>query len=155
MGFNLNGQLGDGTTDDHHTAIQIVASNVVAVAAGDYFSLFIKSDGSLWGMGHNTDGVLGGNNLQYLTPVQIVAGPPPAPLITGISLSGTNLTLTGANGMSGETLFTLISTNLALPLGEWQLVATNMLNANGNFAITATNAVLPNGPQCFFILQGQ
>ena len=30
---------------------QIVASNVTAIAAGYYHSLFLKSDGSLWAMG--------------------------------------------------------------------------------------------------------
>ena len=38
---------------------QVVASNVVAVAAGAGHSLFIKSDGTLWAMGNNRDGQLG------------------------------------------------------------------------------------------------
>jgi hypothetical protein len=49
----------------------------------------------------------------------------------------------------------LISTNAALPLGQWQPVATNELNTTGNFSITATNAVDPNAPQRFYILQAQ
>jgi alpha-tubulin suppressor-like RCC1 family protein len=43
----------------------IVASNVTAIAAGYWHSLFIKNDGSFWVMGQNTYGQLGdgtGNN---------------------------------------------------------------------------------------------
>jgi alpha-tubulin suppressor-like RCC1 family protein len=156
MGDSSYGQLGDGTGSDHTVPIQIVASNVVAVAAGSYHSLFIKSDGSLWGMGYNSLGQLGGgSNTNHLTPFQIVAGPSPAPLITGVNLSGANLNLTGANGIAGETLFTLMSTNLALPLSQWQAVATNVLSADGNFSLTATNAAPPGAPQWFYILKAQ
>ncbi len=65
MGDNANGQLGDGTfsTNDPYFGTnqpeQIVASNVTAIAAGGYHSLFLKRDGSLWAMGYNGDGELG------------------------------------------------------------------------------------------------
>ena len=36
-----------------------VARNVVAVAAGQEHSLFVKADGALWAMGYNTYGQLG------------------------------------------------------------------------------------------------
>ena len=51
MGYNYDGQLGDGTTDsgNYYTNLpeQIVASGVTAIAAGAYHSLFLKNDGSL------------------------------------------------------------------------------------------------------------
>jgi alpha-tubulin suppressor-like RCC1 family protein len=52
-----------------------VASNVTAIAAGLGFSLFLKQDGSLWGMGYNVSGQLGigSNNQTNKQPVQIVA----------------------------------------------------------------------------------
>jgi alpha-tubulin suppressor-like RCC1 family protein len=154
MGYNMDGELGLGTTNVHRVPVQIVPSNVVAVAAGSYHSLFIKADGSLWGMGYNLDGELGdGTYSNHLSPIQIVAGPPPAPRITNIKLSGTNLNLGGANGVSGEILRTLVSTNAALPLSQWQPAATNVLNATGNFNITATNVVVPNAVQRFYVLQ--
>jgi alpha-tubulin suppressor-like RCC1 family protein len=63
MGYNYYGQLGDGTGGPQNPANQfseftnqpeeIVASNVTAIAAGEYHSLFLKSDGSLWAMGYN------------------------------------------------------------------------------------------------------
>jgi alpha-tubulin suppressor-like RCC1 family protein len=78
MGNNSYGQLGDGTTDHgfYNTNLpeQIVASNVTAIAAGRYHSLFLKSDGSLWAMGYNASGQLGGGAFNSTNrPVQIVA----------------------------------------------------------------------------------
>jgi len=65
MGNNYYGQLGDGAlgggtlNSKTNQPEQIVSSNVTAIAAGAYHSLFIKSDGSLWGMGYNLNGQLG------------------------------------------------------------------------------------------------
>jgi hypothetical protein len=82
--------------------------------------------------------------------------PPPAPPgITGISVAGGNLVITGTNGVSGQTYYILSATNLALPKSQWLPITTNVLNASGSFTITATNAVSPNVPQAFYLLQTQ
>lgn len=78
MGYNYNGQLGDGTTNiSTNLPEMIVPSNVTAIAAGyNEFSLFLKSDGSLWGMGRTDNGQLGDgttNNFNNL-PEMIVPG---------------------------------------------------------------------------------
>src|SRR5208282_5740187 len=77
-------QLGDGTYGNPSTLYatnipeQIVASNVTAIAAGQDFSFFLKSDGSLWAMGDNNYGQLGdgttdNGNYETNLPEQIVA----------------------------------------------------------------------------------
>lgn len=79
MGLCYDGQLGDGTSESgtiYYTnrPEQIVASGVIAIAAGSGHSLFLKSDGSLWGMGYNRDGELGDGTFNDTNrPEQIVA----------------------------------------------------------------------------------
>jgi hypothetical protein len=70
-------------------------------------------------------------------------------------VAGANLNLNGANGVTGEILVTLMSTNLTKPLSQWQSVATNVLGADGNFSITAVDAVISNAAQQFYVLQAQ
>ena len=55
--------------------VEIVTSGVTAIAAGDYHSLFLKSDGSLWAWACNgLAGELGdGTNNNRNLPEQIVA----------------------------------------------------------------------------------
>jgi alpha-tubulin suppressor-like RCC1 family protein len=79
MGDNGDGQLGDGTTNGgfyiSSSPEKIVPSGVTAIAAGGGHSLFLKSDGSLWGMGANYYGQLGnGTNSSALSPVEILPG---------------------------------------------------------------------------------
>ena len=59
MGYNFYGQLGIGFIYSVLYSPIIVASNVLAVSAGVYHSLFVKTDGTMWGMGNNTYGQLG------------------------------------------------------------------------------------------------
>jgi len=60
-GRNYEGQLGLGQTDNYYnTFIQIgTDTDWVQVACGDYYSMAIKSDGTLWGTGNNDQGQLG------------------------------------------------------------------------------------------------
>jgi alpha-tubulin suppressor-like RCC1 family protein len=74
------------------------------------------------------------------------------PVLTGISVAGTNLVLSATNGLWNGTYLTLMSTNVAQPLSQWTPVATNLLDGSGPFTITATNAVNPAVPQRFYTL---
>jgi alpha-tubulin suppressor-like RCC1 family protein len=74
VGANESGQLGDGTTVQRPTPVQ-VAAEVAALAAGQTHSLFIKTDGSLWAMGANGNGQLGdGSTTTRTTPTRIASG---------------------------------------------------------------------------------
>ncbi len=74
MGTNGDGELGDGTIFQKISPEMIVSSNVTAIAAGGYFSLFLKNDGSLWGMGKNEHGQLGdGTTTSVYRPEMIVS----------------------------------------------------------------------------------
>jgi len=77
------------------------------------------------------------------------------PTIATITLSGTDLELSGSTGQSGGTYFVLSSTSVPLPLSQWARVASNVLGSSGNFTITVTNAFIPSSQQRFYILQLQ
>ena len=72
-GKNNLGQLGDGTTNDSHSPIQIGAyTNWVSISAGNIHNLAIRADGTLWAWGYNFNGQVGdGTTVQRNSPVQI------------------------------------------------------------------------------------
>jgi alpha-tubulin suppressor-like RCC1 family protein len=75
-GSNTNGQLGDGTTSQKTTPVQVmglgVNSGIMAIAAGNSFSVALGSDGSVWTWGQNTNGQLGDATLaQRTSPVRV------------------------------------------------------------------------------------
>ena len=71
-----------------------MASNVTAIAAATYHSMFLKSDGSLWGMGSDGYGQLGtsmgGNTNQ---PEQIVSSN-----VTAVAIAGTDSLFVNSDG---------------------------------------------------------
>ncbi len=72
-GNNVSGQLGDGTTFDSLTPLQVTAlgNNVAEVSAGDLFACARKTDGTLWCWG---SGFLGnGAATTSGTPAQVTA----------------------------------------------------------------------------------
>jgi len=79
-GWNNEGQLGDNTTTDRQSPVQVlgpggagVLTGVTAVAAGRYHSLALKEDGTVWAWGDNSTGQLGDNTTtDRLAPVQVL-----------------------------------------------------------------------------------
>jgi alpha-tubulin suppressor-like RCC1 family protein len=72
-GRNDYGQLGDGTTTNKSSLVQVSGlSQVTRIAAGDYHSLALKEDGSVWAWGRNSEGQLGdGTTTNKSSPVQV------------------------------------------------------------------------------------
>ena len=60
-GYNYNGQLGLGDSDDRYTFTEIAtnANNIKSICCGSHYTLILKNDGSLWGTGRNNCSQLG------------------------------------------------------------------------------------------------
>ena len=73
-GYNLNGQLGDGTTTSKDTPVLVSGlAGVVKVSARLYHTLAVKSDGAVYGWGQGGSGRLGnGTTDSSSTPVQVL-----------------------------------------------------------------------------------
>lgn len=79
-GGNLNPMLLGGTAPYSWTPVQVlgkdgvgVLNEVTAVAAGSFYGLAVRSDGSAWAWGYNDNGALGdGTTMNHATPVQVV-----------------------------------------------------------------------------------
>ena len=76
-GYNSSGQLGDGTSGlgtDSDTPVTVSAlTDAVSVAAGQYFSLALRTDGTVFAWGYDNDGELGDANsgTNEATPIQV------------------------------------------------------------------------------------
>jgi len=75
-GSNAYGQLGDNTKIHRSSPIQVVgfATNWSSVSCGYFFTAAIKTDGTLWTWGRNSEGVLGDNTtIHRSSPIQTIA----------------------------------------------------------------------------------
>lgn len=71
-GKNQYGQIGNGSTDDQTSPVDIM-QNVVSVSAGSEHSLAVTSDGTLWVWGRNQHGQIGNGNTDDQTkPIKIL-----------------------------------------------------------------------------------
>ncbi|WP_129721376.1 RCC1 domain-containing protein [Xylanivirga thermophila] len=80
IGANSSGQLGDGsTTGTKIDFVDVLGENgigfltdVVQIDTGEYHSMALKSDGTVWSWGRNSSGQLGdGGTTNRSTPVQV------------------------------------------------------------------------------------
>ncbi|HAP31701.1 MAG TPA: hypothetical protein DCQ14_01405, partial [Firmicutes bacterium] len=85
-GANGSGQLGDGSTGQRTTPVELSAiNNVNFVAAGGDHSLALKNDETAWAWGNNSFGQLGiGSTTRQTVPRQVHGPAGGSPFLTGI-----------------------------------------------------------------------
>ncbi len=93
-GGNEHGELGDHTTksSDVPVAVSALSSEVTAISAGQYYSLALRANGTVWAWGGNSFGQLGdgksGEVFKTDTPGEVVElGGPATAISAGISTS--------------------------------------------------------------------
>ena len=100
-GYNNDGQLGNGNTTSSSSAVEVDTAastplyNVVAVAAGNGQSLALRSDGTVWAWGNNSNGQLGNGNTtnsSYAVQVSSLSG------ITAIAAGNNHSLAVSASG---------------------------------------------------------
>jgi hypothetical protein len=126
------------------------------LAVNDSFTLF-KATGGISGSFTVTNLPSPGPGLGWNTSnlgtgiLSVIATSTPTPLITSISVSGTTLTISAANGVADGQFILLGTTNLALPINQWTPLLTNVFNGSGNLNLS-TNIINPGVPQQFFLI---
>jgi alpha-tubulin suppressor-like RCC1 family protein len=78
-GFNDLGKLGNGTVNNTTTPVQVIQTDgspftgIIAISAGQSCSLALKSNGTVWAWGSNSNGELGDPSRSWSSyPVQVV-----------------------------------------------------------------------------------
>lgn len=86
-GWNIDGQIGDGSKVDAHLPVLINADKTwVSIAAGDHHSAAITNNGELYTWGGNSTGQLGnGNKASVLTPTRVGSDQTWSKVFTGTS----------------------------------------------------------------------
>jgi hypothetical protein len=122
------------------------------LASGDSFQLFTGS--TYAGIFTNVAPAIPAVNLAWNTNslatgwVSIVFTPTPPPSLSRIAVSKTNVVISGTNGVPNWTYYVVTSTNLGLPLVQWQRLATNSFDSHGNFSFA--DQMVSNAAQRFY-----
>jgi hypothetical protein len=77
------------------------------------------------------------------------------PVITSTIISGSQLTVSGTNGVAVNNYVVLASANITTPRSQWIPLSTNFLGNTGEFTFVVPNAVTAANPFRFFTLQVQ
>ena len=98
-GMNGLGQLGDGTINDAWTPVQTgltavpPLTNVIKLGGRPYFSLAVRTDGTIWAWGMNSYGQMGNGTIslgatqQVLVPVMVSNSEPGGPINSPVQVT--------------------------------------------------------------------
>jgi predicted alpha-1,2-mannosidase len=155
--FNL--YLGTDASSVTLIGTTILAGQSINLAASGAASLCIGNMGSLtrglngWMQDFRIYKYAGDSNfVESVRASLIVKNSPPSPYITRVRVDATSLFISATNGLPGGSWTLLQSTNVALPLSQWQPVWTGSFDASGNLS---TNIFSTTNTREFYILKVQ
>ncbi len=155
MGNNDFGQLGDGGVGPaaaRRTPVR-VDSDVARVSPGAWHTLYVKKDGSIWGMGWNeTSQLADGTTINRSRPVRTSALPAAGPVAVAPAITTQPVDRTAASG--GNASFVVVATGAPAPTYQWikdgvalagataaTLTLSNVRTADaGSYSVVVTNA---------------
>lgn len=158
-GYNADGRLGDGTTTERTTPVQVSGLSEVSAISAGYHSLALK-DGAVWAWGLNLYGGLGdGTTTNRSSPVQ-VSGLTGVTAIAAGSYHSLALTSSGtvvAWGLNnrGELGATTVDTCGAQPFAEpcskvpvqvGNLAGATVIGAGYEFSLALQDPAFPSAP---------
>ena len=163
-GDNFNGDIGDSSTSERDSPVEVLTNQVAGIASGGNHSLVLRSDSTLWAMGDNSHGDLGdGTGTERHAPVAVGASNVTAVacgeyhslfIKSDGSLWGMGLNNHGQLG-DGSTFdsptaeriippLQLVVTNLALPSGtNLTFSGLNEFSGGTVYVLSSTNLLLP------------
>ncbi|WP_027660832.1 RCC1 domain-containing protein [Salinispora fenicalii] len=157
-GFNLWGQVGDGSTTNKSSPVAVdlpTGTTITTIAAGQGHSLAVTSNGTVLAWGHNNFGQLGDDTTtRRSTPVTVDL--PTGTTITTVAAGDRHslaLTSTGtvlawgdnSAGQLGDGTTNNSSTPIAVDLPTGTTITTVVAGANHSLAVTSAGTVLAWG----------
>ena len=136
-GDNEFAQLGNGTTNNAWTPVQVSGlTNVVAISGRAYHTLALKSDGTVWAWGWNAYGQLGINTTaSVLVPQQVIGLTNPvtisAAYTTSVALMSNGTVKIWGTGRKGELGQGTNTTTSYLPISVPGI--SNVISVSGDF----------------------
>jgi len=139
------------TTVNLDSVANVTGTNRFPLIQYTTFAGSVAANFALGSLPAGFSGYLEDNGANQTIDVVIARLPVSRPTIRTIGFSGGSIVISGTNGSPGVSYSVLSSTNLALPLMNWNSLGADIFDGNGHFSFTID--INPGLPQQFYLIQ--